>query len=65
VVCYVPIDSNYPDARVNLIIEDAAKIHIGYTFNNTIKSDTVFLSIADIRKEIGLAKRAFKHKSTS
>jgi acyl-CoA synthetase (AMP-forming)/AMP-acid ligase II len=27
--CYVPIDSNYPDARLNLIIEDAAKIHIG------------------------------------
>jgi non-ribosomal peptide synthetase component F len=30
--CYVPIDSNYPDARLNLIIEDAAaKIHIGNT----------------------------------
>jgi amino acid adenylation domain-containing protein len=51
--CYVPIDSNYPDARLNLIIEDAAaKIHIGYTFNNTVNSDTLFLSISDIGKEI-------------
>jgi hypothetical protein len=51
VVCYVPIDSNYPDARLNLIIEDARQNYIGYNFNNTIKSDNFFLSIADIEKK--------------
>jgi hypothetical protein len=55
--------SNYPDARLNLIIEDAAKIHIGNTFNNAINMILFFLLIS---KEIeSFAKRAFKHKSTS
>jgi non-ribosomal peptide synthetase component F len=28
--CYIPIDSNYPDARLNLMIEDSnAAFYIG------------------------------------
>jgi non-ribosomal peptide synthetase component F len=61
--CYVPIDNNYPDARLNLIIEDAAaKIHIGNTFNNV--QDNFFYLLL-ISETIESAKRAFKHKSTS
>jgi hypothetical protein len=65
VVCYVPIDSNYPDARLNLIIEDAAKIHIIITLITLLKVITFFI-YCWYWKEIGsFAKESFKHKSTS
>ncbi len=46
---YVPIDSMYPDARLNVMIEDsAAAFYIGLNSNKELPYDVISLSIADI-----------------
>lgn len=46
---YVPIDTNYPDARLDLIIEDSdAAFHIGIQSKENFPNKAVSLSIAGI-----------------
>jgi len=46
---YIPIDTNYPDARVNLMIEDSeAAFYIGLTQKNNLPNNAVSLTIAAI-----------------
>ncbi|HQK40839.1 MAG TPA: AMP-binding protein, partial [Flavobacterium alvei] len=46
---YVPIDTMYPDARLDLMIEDAdATFYIGQNSKKTTSDKVIFLSITDI-----------------
>jgi amino acid adenylation domain-containing protein len=50
---YVPIDTMYPDARLNLMIEDSdAAFYIGLNSKKNLPSKVISLSIVDIIKEI-------------
>jgi non-ribosomal peptide synthetase component F len=47
--CYIPIDSNYPDARLNLMIEDSnAAFYIGLNQKSNFSQDIISLSITTI-----------------
>ena len=47
---YVPIDSSYPDNRVNLMIEDSkAAFYIGLNFKKNIPKSIIYLIISDIK----------------
>jgi amino acid adenylation domain-containing protein len=50
---YVPIDTKYPDARLNLMIEDSdAAFYIGFNSKSNLSNKTVSLSIADIMESL-------------
>ncbi|WP_304197890.1 amino acid adenylation domain-containing protein [Flavobacterium alvei] len=50
---YVPIDTMYPDARLDLMIEDAdATFYIGQNSKKATSDKVIFLSIADILSAI-------------
>ena len=64
---YIPIDTMYPDARLNLMIEDAdASFYIGLNSERNFPNKVVYLSIAAILSAIeGLPTEPINHQVTT